>query len=111
MEPASSILAFLIVRFMELLPYRRLRDDCEPPMRGVSGEVLPDLAGWRVNHRLPGLATEGVLEIGHVGHYSVDASEAGRMRIGDGAYAQVLRPLVLAGPLCHADEEALIRSE
>jgi hypothetical protein len=31
---------------------------------GVSNEVIPDLAGGRVHHRLTHPATEGVLELG-----------------------------------------------
>src|SRR5437899_1798435 len=72
---------------------------------------LPDLAGWRVDNGLTCLATEGVLELGHVRHYAVDTRKSRRVRVGDGTDAEVLRPFVLAGPLCHADEEALVRRE
>src|SRR5580704_13473718 len=111
MAAASSILASLMARFMKLLPYRRLRYDCEPPMPGVGYKVLPDLAGWRVHHRLTRFATEGVLELGHVRHHAVDARKARRVRVGDGTDAQVLRPFVLARPLRHADKEALVWRE
>src|SRR5258706_12215287 len=78
---------------------------------GVWNEALPDLAGWRVRHRLTRLATESVLELGHVRHHAVDARGAGRVRVGDGVDTEVFGTLVLAGPLRHADKEALVWRE
>jgi len=61
-----------------------------------------------VDHGLAGFAVEGFLELGHVGDDSVDAGDAWGVGIGDGADAEVFRAIVLAGPLGHADEKALV---
>src|SRR5258708_34357450 len=78
---------------------------------GVWNEALPDLAGWRVHHRLTRLATESVLEIGHVRHHAVDARRAGRVRVGDGVGTEVCGTLVLAGRMPHADKEVRVWRE
>ena len=44
---------------------------------GVRDEALPDLAGLLLDHGLAGFAAEGLLELGDVGHYAVDAGVAG----------------------------------
>src|ERR1700722_15631605 len=74
-------------------------------------EVLPDFAGWRVHHGLTGLAAKGVLELRHIRHHAINARKTWRVRVGDGVDAQVFGSLIFAGPLRHANEEALIRSE
>src|SRR3981189_93353 len=71
----------------------------------------PDLANLRAHHRLTSLAGEGPLELGQVGDHALDAIAAGRMRVGDGADAEILVAVVLAGPLCESDEEPLVRRE
>ena len=60
------------------------------------------------DHGLSGAAGEGFAELGHVGDYAIDAVFLGRMRIGDGVGALAFGAFVAAGPLRHADEEALI---
>ena len=64
-----------------------------------------------MHHRLAGLAAEGLLELGDVGDYAVDAGEAGGVGVGDCGYAEVLGALVGAGPLGHAYPEALVGGE
>src|SRR5271166_1366309 len=65
----------------------------------------------RFHHGLAGLAGERRAELRHIHHHAIDAVLRRRVRIGDGAGAQVLRTIVLAGPLGEADEEALVRSQ
>jgi len=52
-----------------------------------------------------------LLELRQIRDDAVDAVFAGRVRIGNGADAEVLRALAFAGPLAHADEEALVGGE
>src|SRR3977135_2747730 len=63
------------------------------------------------DHRLSGFARKRPLELGHVHHQAVDAVLAGRMRVGQGPRPQILRAMVLAGPLRVADEETLLGRE
>src|SRR5213595_4297642 len=74
-----------------------------------STATSPNPARLPIHHRLPRLAAERLGELRQVGHDAVHAVFAGRVRVGDGVDAQVLRALVLAGPLREADEEALLR--
>src|ERR1700683_2702852 len=71
----------------------------------------PDFAGFGVNHGLASFAAEGGGELWHVRHDAVDAVFAGRVRVGDGVDALILRALVFARPLRHANEVALVGRE
>ena len=52
--------------------------------------LLPDAAGVDGHHGLAGLATEGLIELEHVLHDTVDAELARRMRIGLHLQAELL---------------------
>src|SRR5215469_3739068 len=65
----------------------------------------------RLHHWLPGFATERLCKLRNVYHNTVDAVSARRMRISYCICAQILRPLILAGPLCKADKEPLVGRE
>src|SRR5580765_697303 len=73
--------------------------------------ALPHAAAVFADHRLSGLARERTLELGHVHHQAVDAVLAGRVRVGQGPRAQILRAMVLAGPLRISHEETLLGRE
>src|SRR6202789_4750387 len=62
-----------------------------------------------MHHWLTGLAAERLLELWHVGNYTVDARKGRRMRIGGRLHPLILRALVGAGPLRHPNEEPLVR--
>src|SRR5215472_12801393 len=68
----------------------------------------PHPATVLAHHGLAGLAAEGLLKLRHIYHQAVDPVLARRVWIGDGAYTQILRTLVLTGPLRVADEEPLV---
>src|SRR5215469_1780151 len=65
----------------------------------------------RLHHWLPGFAAERLGKFWNVYHNTVDAVFTRRMRIGYRICAQILSPLILAGPLCKADKESLVGRE
>src|SRR3954463_15428093 len=72
---------------------------------------LPDPAGGRGDHRVPGLAGEGALELGHVRDDAVGPVTARRMRVGQGTHPRRLIGDVLAPGLRPAEEEPLLGRE
>jgi len=80
-----------------------------PASSVVSLPNLPHPTAISSNHRLPNLTAESLLKFLHIHHQSVDAILPRRVRIGDRRHALVFWPIILAGPLRIADEEALFR--
>ena len=72
---------------------------------------LPDLALLETHHGLPFAAAEGRPEFRHIGDDAVHPERVRRMGIRNRVEAFIFRALVAAGPLRHADKEALVRRE
>src|SRR5262249_61516859 len=71
----------------------------------------PHPTDFRAHHGFRIGAAKRLVKLREIGYDSVYSIFARRMGIRDGVDPKVLRPLVFAGPLSHADEEALVRSE
>src|ERR1700728_5492129 len=82
-----------------------------PDTKTALSSSSPDFAGFGTDHGLACFTTESLLELRQIRDDAVDAVFAGRVRIGNGADVEVLRALAFAGPLAHADEEALVGGE
>src|SRR5438105_8850795 len=84
-----------------------------PQLVGSSDHLIasPYLTCLASDHRRVRRTLERLLKLRQIGDDPVDAVLAWRMRIRDRNRAQILRPLVLAGPLRESDEEALIGRE
>src|ERR1700730_16131870 len=72
---------------------------------------LPHPAGVLPLHRVPRLAAEGLLELGHVREAAVHAVAPGRVGVDVRPHSRALLGLVLAPDLAPAEEEALLGGE
>ena len=64
-----------------------------------------------MHHGLTRFAAESTLKLRHIRHHAVDPCKSRRMRVRYSIDSQIFRSLIFAGPLRHADKEALIRRE
>src|SRR6202023_430439 len=76
-----------------------------------AGPPSPGPAAFLRRHRGPGLALEGLLELGHVDDRAVDPVAAWGMRVRPHVLALAFGGGVAAPDLGEAEEEALLRGE
>src|SRR5664280_2971612 len=79
-------------------------------LRGaICDPSLPDPASRFADHGRVGLATECLLELGHVSDHAIDPEFPRRVLIDSRHHAGELRTFVLAPDLAPADEQPLLR--